>query len=89
MFTAGFATKRIPSPSVSLHTAKANKLKITENALAGAFSRSASPNYQKECFLSGLHVALFQHMCRLDNSFWLGLLTVKIVTIWIIWKTNL
>jgi len=30
MSTAGFATKPIPSLSVSLHTAKANKLEITE-----------------------------------------------------------
>jgi hypothetical protein len=30
MSTAGFATKLIPSLSVSLHTARANKLEITE-----------------------------------------------------------
>jgi hypothetical protein len=84
MSTAGFAIKRIPSLSVSLHTAKANKLQLTENALAVAFSRSPFPDHRKGCFLNRRHVALSQHMCGLDNSFLLGLLAAKIITIWII-----
>jgi hypothetical protein len=47
MSTAGFAIKRIPSLSVSLHTAKANKLQLIENALAVVFSRSPFQTIEK------------------------------------------